>query len=176
MGGGQGARHPPDQRSRALHTTIATVTKWPHQLHQPQSEAGGTLPPREPAPTSGERCLTSIDHAHCRAENRALLLAPRERHPAFVRSGTVTTTALCLARGFPTRHYSQHTITDVVSKTRTTGRTLRLAQQIQLMACSRLQLHVCQRLMRSHRAVFPNFALLRRPARDRCAEGPERRQ
>ena len=56
-----------------------------------------------------------------------------------------------------------------------TCRILRLAQQIKLMACFRLQLHACQRLLRLHQVVFRR-TLRFSDGRGRDAEGPERRR
>ena len=81
---------------------LGTDPRLPHtQTQQDNAEAGGIVPPRS-IPTSGERRSTSIDYAHCRAENRIHLLTPGERHPATLRSGT--TSAYGLARGFFTQH------------------------------------------------------------------------
>ena len=78
-------------------------------------------------------------------------------------------------RPIPISRYFQHKFTDVVSKTRMTCRILRLAQQIKLRACFRLQLHACQRLLRSHQVVFCR-TLRFSDGRGRYAEGPERRR
>ena len=77
-------------------------------------------------------------------------------------------------RPIPISRYFQHKFTDV-SKTRMTCRILRLAQQIKLKACFRLQLHACQRLLRSHQVVFCR-TLRFSDGRGRYAKGPERRQ
>ena len=77
-------------------------------------------------------------------------------------------------RPVPISRYFQHKFTDVVSKTRMTCRNLRLAQQINFMACFRLQL-ACQRLLRSHQVVFCR-TLRFSDGRGRDAEGPERRR
>jgi hypothetical protein len=90
-------------------------------------------------------------------------------------TGTYSAIASPTTRPIPISRNFRHKITDVVSKTRMTSRTLRLAQQTQLMACSRLQPFACHRLMRSHRAVFCR-TLRFSDGRGRCAKGPERRQ
>jgi hypothetical protein len=100
-GQGPGAGQAPVRRIRAPHMKFETES-CPALLIS--TEAGGEIPPTQPSLsflTSRERRSTSIDHAHCRAENRIHLLTPGERHPAMVRSGP--TSAYGLARGFFTR-------------------------------------------------------------------------
>ena len=95
---------PPSQRwHRALHMTTATDHYLSHAHHSQHYRGRRYIPPRFLSlPTSRERRSTSIDHAHCRAEDRIHLLTPGERHPAAcTRSGT--TSAYGLARGFFTR-------------------------------------------------------------------------
>jgi len=103
MGGGQRAKHPPSQRRhRALRTTTATESNLSHTHHSQHYRGRRNIPPRFLSlPTSRERRSTSIDHAHCRAEDRIFLLTSGERHPASILSGT--TSAYGLARGFFTR-------------------------------------------------------------------------
>jgi len=103
MGGGQRAKHPPSQRRhRALRTTTATESNLSHTHHSQHYRGRRNIPPRFLSlPTSRERRSTSIDHAHCRAEDRIFLLTSGERHPASILSGTTST--LGLARGFFTR-------------------------------------------------------------------------
>ena len=101
-GQGPGAGQAPVRRIRAPHMKFETES-CPTLLIS--TEAGGEIPPTQPSLsflTSRERRSTSIDHAHCRAENRIHLLTPGERHPAMVRSGITST--LGLARGFFTRY------------------------------------------------------------------------
>jgi len=100
---GQGliAGQAPARRIRAPHMKFATGDCITPLI---STEAGGEIPPTQPSLsflTSRERRSTSIDHAHCRAENRNFLLTPGERHPASILSGT--TSAYGLARGFFTR-------------------------------------------------------------------------
>ena len=100
-GQGPGAGQAPVRRIRAPHMKFETES-CPTLLIS--TEAGGEIPPTQPSLsflTSRERRSTSIDHAHCRAENRIHLLTPGERHPASILSGT--TSAYGLARGFFTR-------------------------------------------------------------------------
>ena len=78
-------------------------------------------------------------------------------------------------RPVPISRYFQHKFTDVVSKTRMTSRILRLAQQINFMACFRLQL-ACQRLLRSHQVVVFCRTLRFSDGHGRYAEGPARRR
>ena len=97
---GQGAL--PASVIRALHTTTETETQLPHTHHSQHYRGRRHIPPRFLSlPTSRERRSTSIDHAHCRAEDRIFLLTSGERHPASILSGT--TSAYGLARGFFTR-------------------------------------------------------------------------
>jgi hypothetical protein len=104
MGGGQRAKHPPSQRRhRALRTTTATESNLSHTHHRQHYRGRRNIPPRFLSlPTSRERRSTSIDHAHCRAENWIFLLTPGERHPASILSGP--TSAVGLARGFFPRY------------------------------------------------------------------------
>ena len=103
MGGGQGQCVLPASVVRALHMTTATDHYLSHAHHSQHYRGRRNIPPRFLSlPTSRERRSTSIDHAHCRAEDRIHLLTPGERHPAAcTRSGT--TSAYGLARGFFTR-------------------------------------------------------------------------
>ncbi len=174
MGGGQGQCILPVSVVRALHMTTATD----HQLQvvptliiyrqcrgrrnntsklftsewndaQLQST---TLLPRKGSDPSADAWGEAPRHVtfwhNFEAPSR-----PRKRvlFTALIRRSRVQTT-----RPTPISRNLQHKITDVVSKTRTTSRILHLAQQFQLimMACSRLQLHACQRLLRSHWVVF----------------------
>ena len=98
---GQGliAGQAPARRIRAPHMKLATGDCITPLI---STEAGGEIPPTQPSLQSGDRRLAiSASHARCRAENRNFLLAPGERHPASILSGT--TSAYGLARGFFTR-------------------------------------------------------------------------
>ena len=78
-------------------------------------------------------------------------------------------------RPIPSSRILQHTITDVVSKTRTTSHILRLATQRCHLDCSPLQRLACHRLMRLHHPVLHKG--LRFFSACGCgAKGPERRQ